>query len=106
MGATSAAFLVRRGRFKLHHYVGFEPELFDLEADPEEATNLATNPGHESVLAELEAALRAITDPDEIDRQAKADQPALVERFGGPDRAAELGTVAETPAPTDPTKGI
>ncbi len=106
MGASSAAFLVRRGRFKLHHYVGFDPELFDVEADPEEARNLATDPSHASVLAELQALLLTIVDPEEVDRQAKSDQAALVERFGGPDKAVELGTVAETPVPTEPTKAI
>jgi choline-sulfatase len=73
MGATSAAFLVRRGRYKLHHYVGFEPELFDLEADPEETTNLAGDPAYSAVLAEHDALLRAIVDQDDVDRQAKAD---------------------------------
>jgi choline-sulfatase len=106
MGASSAAFLVRRGRFKLNYYLGFPPELFDLVADPEETTNLAPDPNLASVLSELQAALFAIADPEEVDRQAKIDQAALVERFGGPERAAELGTVAETPVPTNPTKAI
>jgi choline-sulfatase len=106
MGASSAAFLVRRGRFKLHHYVGFQPELFDLDADPDEMTNLATDPRFASVLTDLETALCTIVDPEQVDRQAKADQAALVERFGGPDKAAELGTIAETPVPTDATKAI
>lgn len=101
MGATTAAFLVRRGRFKLLHYVGFEPELFDLEADPEELQDLAGDPQLASVVAEHEAILRSIVDPEEVDRQAKADQAALVARFGGPEAAVRLGTVAETPVPDE-----
>lgn len=99
MGAPSAAFMVRRGRYKLHHYVGFSPELFDLDADPDEKTNLAGDPTFAGVLGELRAELGRICDPDEVDRRARADQAALVERFGGPERAATLGTVAETPVP-------
>ena len=103
MGATSAAYLVRRGRYKLHHYVGFEPELFDLEADPEETVDLAADAASAAVRAALEQELRAIVDPEEVDRRAKADQAALVARFGGPAAAADLGTVAETPVPDDVT---
>jgi choline-sulfatase len=99
MGAPTAAFLVRRGRFKLHHYVGYEPELFDLHADPQELVDLSGDPAHAGTRTELELALRAIVDPEETDRRAKADQAALVERFGGPAKAASMGTVAETPAP-------
>jgi choline-sulfatase len=103
MGAPSAAFMVRRGRYKLHHYVGFEPELFDLEADPEETTNLAGDPAFVGVVGELNAELGRICDPDEVDRRARVDQAALVDRFGGPERAAALGTVAETPVPDSAT---
>jgi len=35
--------MVRRGDHKLHHYVGFQPELFDLAADPEELHDLGTD---------------------------------------------------------------
>ena len=41
VGAVSGGFMLRKGRFKLIHYVGFAPELFDLNTDPEEMTNLA-----------------------------------------------------------------
>jgi choline-sulfatase len=99
MGAASAAFLVRKGRYKLHHYVGFEPELFDLDADPEETTNLAADPAHAESLADLDRELRRILDPEAVDQLAKADQRALVERFGGPEQAALVGTAAETPTP-------
>ena len=39
VGAQSGAFMLRKGRWKYHEYVGFEPELFDLETDPDEATD-------------------------------------------------------------------
>ena len=104
MGATSAAYLVRRGRYKLLHYVGFEPELYDLEADPEETRDVAGDPAAAGARAELERLLREIVDPEEVDRRAKADQAALVERFGGPEVAVELGTVAETPVPEEVTE--
>jgi choline-sulfatase len=48
----------------------------------------------------MERALRAICDPDAIDALAKADQRALIKRFGGPERAARVGAKGATPAPT------
>lgn len=97
IGSESAAFMLRRGRWKYHHYVGYAPELFDLETDAAELTNVAG--AHPAVVAELEAALRGICDPEATDRRAKADQAALVERFGGRERALETGTKGATPAP-------
>ena len=43
-GAVSGAFMLKKGRWKYHHYVGFPPELFDLEDDPEETDNRAADP--------------------------------------------------------------
>ena len=37
-------------------------ELYDLEADPDELTNLADDPGHGTVVAELDAARRALVE--------------------------------------------
>lgn len=100
-GSPSAGFLVRKGDVKLHHYVGFEPELFDLAADPEELVNLAEDPAYADVRTELSAELAAACDPVAVDRAAKADQAALVARFGGREAALAVGTVAQTPVPDD-----
>ena len=43
--------MLRRGRFKYVHYVGYQPQLFDLVADPDEERNLAGDPGYADVLA-------------------------------------------------------
>jgi len=41
--------MVRSGRFKLVYYHGQRPQLFDLEADPDETTDLADAPGHQTI---------------------------------------------------------
>jgi choline-sulfatase len=98
-GAATGAFMLRRGKYKLNYYVGMAPELFDLDADPEELTNLANDPAHAALLEDMESALRRIADPEEIDRRAKADQAALVERHGGRDAVLKRGAFGGTPAP-------
>jgi choline-sulfatase len=98
-GAVSGAFMLRIGRWKYHHYVGFAPELFDLEADPEETRNLANDPTHADTLARMEAALREICDPDAVNQQAFDDQAALIAKHGGREAALKLGAPGATPPP-------
>jgi choline-sulfatase len=99
VGAPSGAFMLRQGRWKYHEYVGYPSELFDVAADPEEKIDRADDPSCSDVVAALRADLRRIVDPVAADRQAKADQRALVERFGGREAAFRLGTKGATPAP-------
>lgn len=97
VGSESAAFMLANGRYKYHYYVGFEPELFDLEKDPSESRNLASDPNFAALVTAFEAKLRAMVDPEQIDARAKRDQHDLVERFGGRDNALRIGTVGATP---------
>lgn len=99
VGAVSGAFMLRKGRWKLNHYVGFEPELFDLENDPEETRNLAAEPEFETVRDDLMAVLLELLDPDEVNEQAFADQAAMIERYGGREAALKIGAPGATPAP-------
>ena len=98
-GAVSGAFMLRTGRWKYIHYVGFEPELFDLEADPEETTSLAADPAFADVAESLDGRLRAICDPEAADAQAHADQAAMIEAYGGREAALRLGVPGATPPP-------
>ena len=70
MGAASGAFMIRKGRWKLVHYVGMPPELYDLAEDPAELTNLGENPSHEAVRADLMAELMRICDPQTVKPRA------------------------------------
>lgn len=99
VGAVSGAFMLRKGQWKLNHYVGFEPELFDLKADPEETQNLATDPAYSGVLDELMHVLRTNVDPDAVNEQAFADQATMIDGYGGLDAALKLGAPGATPPP-------
>jgi len=103
-GAATGAFMLRKGRYKLVHYVGMRPQLFDLQDDPQELQDLAQDPARQAVLAQLQAELRSICDPEEVDRRAKADQADIVERNGGREAVIRRGTFGATPPPgTDAT---
>ncbi|MDE2363720.1 MAG: sulfatase-like hydrolase/transferase [Hyphomicrobiales bacterium] len=84
-GSPSASYMIRKGRFKFIYYVGFRPELFDLEADPEETTNLAGEAAYADALRDLEADLRKIVDPEKEDSRANEAQRKLIESMGGPE---------------------
>ena len=99
VGAVSGAFMLRTGRWKYIHHVGFGPELFDLDADPEETRNLAYDPACAGTVARLESRLRTFCDPEAVDRRAHAGQAAMIESYGGREAALELGAPGATPAP-------
>ena len=99
VGAVSGAFMLRKGRWKLIHYHGFELELFDLLVDPEESTNRAADPACADVLAALYADLGAICDPAATNDRAFADQDAMIAGYGGPEAAASMGAPSATPPP-------
>ncbi|MCB1389958.1 MAG: sulfatase-like hydrolase/transferase [Rhodobacteraceae bacterium] len=98
-GAVSGAFMLRKGRWKYHHYVGFAPELLDLETDPEELHDLGTDPAFAGVRAMMHAELCKIVDPEAADAQAFADQDAMIAGYGGRAIAATMGAPAATPPP-------
>ncbi|MEZ5652494.1 MAG: sulfatase-like hydrolase/transferase [Burkholderiaceae bacterium] len=99
IGSPSGAFMVADERFKLHHYVGYEPELFDLLDDPEETRSVHARQEHRARLESLQAALRAIVDPEAVDRLAKDDQNVFVERFGGREKVLGMERFGATPVP-------
>lgn len=99
MGSTTGAFMIRHGKYKYVHYIGYPSQLFDLEADPEELTDLAPNARYASVLDECRGRLLRICDPEEVDRRAKARQAELLAANGGREAVVERGDLGFTPAP-------
>src|SRR5262249_48401615 len=98
-GAPTGSFMIRRGRYKYVHYVGLPPMLFDLEADPGERSDLGCDGRFTPVISECEAALRAIVDPEAVDRLAKTDQRAKITEHGGREAILKKGTFRYSPPP-------
>src|SRR5262249_46796890 len=44
VGAPSGAFMLRKGRWKYHEYIGYPSELIDLASDPDERFDKAADP--------------------------------------------------------------
>jgi choline-sulfatase len=99
MGSTTGAFAIRNGRFKYVHYVKYRPQLFDLENDPEEAHDLATDLCHASILTECEAKLRRLLSPEEVDARAKKRQAEQLKRHGGREAVIARGDLGFSPPP-------
>ena len=97
--SMTGTFMLRDGKYKLIYFVGMAPQLFDLEADPNEKVDLAASPAHANVLARLESRLREICDPEEVDRRARADQAATIAQHGGAETILKRGDFGYSPAP-------
>jgi choline-sulfatase len=98
-GAATGAFMIRKGPFKYIYYAGMPAQLFDLGADPQEAHDLAGEPGWQGLVAECERELRAVVDPDKADALAKSDQQARMAAYGGRDAILNLGSFGHSPVP-------
>src|SRR5262249_30231697 len=98
-GAATGAFMIRKGRFKFVYYVGMPPQLFDLDADPQEGCDLAGEPGYRGLAAACERDLRRVVDPEAADAAARSDQAARIAAFGGREKILAKGSFAYSPAP-------
>lgn len=98
-GAVTGAFMLRQGDWKLIHYQGLRPQLFNLADDPDELHDCADRPEHAAVLESLTRELQARADTAAIDARAKADQRNLIEAHGGREAVVARGGFGATPAP-------
>jgi choline-sulfatase len=98
-GAATGTFMIRKGRFKFVYYAGMQPQLFDLDTDPQETRDLAQEAGYGGLAADCARELRAVVDPEAADRLAKSDQAAKIAEFGGREAILDRGSFAYSPAP-------
>jgi choline-sulfatase len=104
MGSKTAAYMLRKGPYKLVYYADYEPQLFDLESDPEELNDIAREINAKPILDDLKAELYHICDPDEVSRRAKRDQQRLLAEVGGKKFVIERGDLGFSPPPGVPAQ--
>ncbi len=73
-GTDRPGRMIRRGRYKLNHYLDQPVELYDLEADPNEFDDLSTDPAYAQVREELTGLVLRDWDPADIDRKVRESQ--------------------------------
>lgn len=83
-GSPCAVYLLRKGPWKYQYFAEGNPALlFNIENDPQECVNLAGDAKYLAVENELRDCLFAILDPEEVNRQAFAEQALMIEKLGG-----------------------
>ena len=104
-GSTTGTFMVRWQRWKYVHYVGHAPQLFDLQDDPDELTDLAAvaRPGPDAVaaLAEGGRRLRSLCDPEAVNAQCFEAQRRRIEALGGEEACLTAFRFSHTPTPKE-----
>lgn len=73
-GILGPTAMLRRGKYKFNYIHGETPELYDLEADPGEFTNLAGDEAYRAIVAEMQAALLSRWDAAGLDQEVRRSQ--------------------------------
>jgi arylsulfatase K len=87
-------FMLRQGPWKYVAYAGYEPQLFNLEQDPDECDNLVTD--KVDVARAMDEHLRRIVDYSMVDAQVKAYDKRCFRRWRLEQKSA--GTYEESMA--------
>ena len=73
-GSYAPLVAIREGRWKFVHCELDSPQLFDLEADPRELTNLAADPAHQATVERFMEKVRARWDLARFDAEVRESQ--------------------------------
>jgi choline-sulfatase len=99
--SRAGEYMIRNGKWKYVYFVRYpeQPQLFDLEADPEELRDLGTDPAYSAHRSLCHQKLLTLLDPVEVDRRAKRRQAELVAANGGREAVIRRGSFAYSPPP-------
>jgi choline-sulfatase len=73
-GAIAPLFMIRRGRFKYIFSQSDPEQLYDLDTDPHELTNLASQQIYEQVRAAFYEEMMTLWEPEELHQEVIASQ--------------------------------
>ena len=83
VATPTSIFMMRDARWKYIEYPGYPAQLFDMLNDPDEQTDLATNPAYTDILATCAANMRDYFSPEQVDTDVRTFHDAQIERLGG-----------------------
>lgn len=90
LGSYRASFMLKKNNYKLIYFVDDKAQLFDLNKDPDELVELVDHPDYQEIRKDLEAELRRIVNPEEVDLRCRNDQKAMLDAYGGIDKVREM----------------
>ena len=97
-GSITGFMMLREGRWKYIAYPGFAPQLFDMEADPQEVNDLGLSGEHAPIRTRLHQLMcQEFGDPDVINDNAFADQAERIKELGGIDGIYQRENYDHTP---------
>lgn len=99
VGTQQATFMLRDARYKYIHHMGTAPQLFDMQADPDELVDLGADTGYAALCRSYEARLRTSLDPEAVNARVKADQEARIAQYGGRETVIARGFFQNSPIP-------
>lgn len=82
-GSLSAEYMLRFSNYKYIYYVGMPPQLFDLKKDPYELKDLAGDAEYKDILQMMDAELKDIIDPEQLNQYVKQEQEKMLDLYGG-----------------------
>ena len=99
--SRAGEYMIRHGKWKYVYFVRYpdQPQLFDLEKDPEELRDLGTDKAFTHEVSFLHQKLLSLLDPMEVDQRAKRRQAELVAANGGREAVIRRGSFAYSPPP-------
>jgi choline-sulfatase len=99
--SRAGEYMIRHGKWKYVYFVRYpdQPQLFDLQSDPEELRDLGTDKAFTHEVSFLHQKLLSLLDPMEVDQRAKRRQAELVAANGGREAVIRRGSFAYSPPP-------
>ena len=97
-GSPCGIFMLRQGPWKYIYFAAGPPALlFNIDRDPRELHNLADDAAQADSVRTLSSQLRQILDPEEVNRQAFADQAQKIAELGGLEAIRNMPSFNLTP---------
>ena len=98
-GSITGMFMIRKDQYKFVYYPGYRPQLFDLEKDPYESTDLGTEISYREEIKACHQALCKLVDAEQVNELAFSDQTARIRELGGRKAIESMENFDQSPVP-------